>query len=765
MTRRTHRAFLSLLSATALLYVTIESVPARTGMSGSTGSELDAIYADFDTLLTDLSEYAWPVDEKLSTTSVFADFRSTHFHAGVDVSTRGREGYEVRAMRDGYISRVRVASSGYGKGIEVTHADGFTTWYGHLQRYAPPIDSAVRKLQRSRGKYQVTLRPSRKMFPVNRGDLIAFTGSSGAGGAHVHFEIRDQNGNPVNPLLAESFGPLAMDNVAPVFEEVGFLPLKASTFVQADTRPFYLRPNRIGSSDYRLNTIVHVTGTVGLTVQVRDGVGRREYRNRGVSLSFHLDSVQLYSSDIVRIPTRESKQVALHYDWVARGKGKSHHQKLFLDEGNRLPFYKRRPYGSGILLTDGATRGYHTYTIIATDIHGNQSTLRGTLVFNHPPEVEVIPGMDEITIRSDDPSIERIILETSGAAKPGDGRSVFDADAVRIPSGDGWVVPYPPGAYEAVNVIAENEFGTQSAGYWIPSDVRKQSNSSLTVETTFYRDYAYVSVSSSLPVTGRPAIKVYSGPIEADLHVRSLGSRSFFSSFSLDVFGKHPIRIQASADINHTPGVEGFDEFSIFPVLRETGGTVLSSDGSFRMVFPPRGVFVDSYLHLERVKDEFEVKPDDVLLDRGATVEMDVPAALSGRRVGLFAQGESDLNLLDWNRPGETGALRGRVIRFLGSYLVLVDETGPAIGKISLRYGRDWLSGSFSVRDSRAGVDAYSLHVTVDGRMVIPEYETEQHIARLGEVLHLRPGRHVIEVSASDNMGNRSKRSAAFTTR
>ncbi len=728
-------------------------------------SELDRIYGDFDTLMTDLSAYAWPLQTRHATTSVFADFRETHFHAGVDVSTRGEEGFKVYAMREGYVSLVQVSSSGYGKSVRVTHPDGFTTLYAHLQRFSPDIEEAVKQLQKKKSRYQVTLRPSRGQFAVNQGDHIAYTGSSGAGGPHLHFEIRDQNGNPVDPLLAEPLAPRARDDAFPVFEEVGFLPLKASTFIQGDTQPFYLRPIRRGQQEYRLSTVVHVTGTLGLTVKVRDGVGPRQYRNRGVALTFELDSTLLFTSEIARIASRETKQIALHYDWSARGNGKNHHQKLFLDHGNRLPFYDRRPHGAGMLRSDSELRGYHTYRVTATDIHGNTSVLTGTLVFNHPPEISVLPGDHGIIIGSAAKDIERIVLETTRDGIAVDSRTVYAVDDLSMSSDTSWTVPYPDGDHGAVNVLAENEFGTSSAGHWIPSDERRTSNTSLSIETSFYRDFAYVSVSSSLPIAGRPSIKVLSGPVEADLHVRSLSARSFFGSFSLGLLGEHPIVVRALADINGATDVEGIDVFTVHPITAERGGVVLSDDASFRLVFPPGGVFTDTFVRLEHVEDAYDVRPWDVLLDRGANVEMEVPAALRSRRVGLFSQRGSGFGLLDWTPPGRKTRLRGHVSRFLGSYVVLADEEGPSIGRISLQYRNDWLSGSFRVTDSRAGVDVTSLRVEVDGAQVIPAYETEQDMARLGETIHLKPGSHTIVVSVADQMGNRSSRSVRFTTR
>ena len=76
------------------------------------------------------SEPGWPLD--LPTrylTSNFMEFRGGRFHAGIDLKTNSETGYTVRAVEDGYISRVRnrpsciaghrnIARTGYGSIIE-----------------------------------------------------------------------------------------------------------------------------------------------------------------------------------------------------------------------------------------------------------------------------------------------------------------------------------------------------------------------------------------------------------------------------------------------------------------------------------------------------------------------------------------------------------------------------------------------------------------------------------------------------------------------
>src|SRR5512134_1440768 len=107
--------------------------------AGRLPDRIDDVYLNFDSLRTDLRDYAWPTDASRKMSSAFASFRTMHFHAGIDVSTNGRTGYKVFASRDGFVSRISVSPYGYGKLLHVRHPDGFTTVYAHLKGFSREI--------------------------------------------------------------------------------------------------------------------------------------------------------------------------------------------------------------------------------------------------------------------------------------------------------------------------------------------------------------------------------------------------------------------------------------------------------------------------------------------------------------------------------------------------------------------------------------------------------------------------------------------------
>ncbi len=124
-------------------------------------------------------------------------------HNGVDyVAPRGTP---VSAIADGVVTMARW-QGGYGKMVEIKHAGGLVSRYGHLSGYGPGIKTG-------------------KM--VRQGATIGYVGATGlATGPHLHFEIR-QNGKPVNPLkvIPPRAEPVAK-KFLPLFEQTKLSYLK-----------------------------------------------------------------------------------------------------------------------------------------------------------------------------------------------------------------------------------------------------------------------------------------------------------------------------------------------------------------------------------------------------------------------------------------------------------------------------------------------------------------------------------------------------------
>ena len=142
------------------------------GSSGNHGSATGNISS---------SGWMWPVPTSSAYISSVYGWRNDpisgqrKFHYGIDIAAPG--GSKIIAPKDGTVVYTKHQSSGYGIHLLVNHNNGYYTLYGHCQSLAVSAGQSVKQ-----------------------GQVIAYVGRTGyATGNHLHFEVRDGNGNKLNP--------------------------------------------------------------------------------------------------------------------------------------------------------------------------------------------------------------------------------------------------------------------------------------------------------------------------------------------------------------------------------------------------------------------------------------------------------------------------------------------------------------------------------------------------------------------------------------
>ncbi len=203
-----------------------------------------------------------PLDTMI-VTGGFGEYRIGHFHAGLDLGTGGRVGWPVRAPLSGFVERVRASGVGYGRSIYLRGDDGRLLQFGHLDAFAEPLAAFVAAVQESSGQYEHDLWPEAGRFRYAAGAVIAWTGQSGAGGPHLHFEIR-RGDMAYHPLRA---GAIVADPRAPALANLTLEPLDDASYVAGGSAP---KTISLGPAPETLT----VQGRVRAVVGARDGVWR-----------------------------------------------------------------------------------------------------------------------------------------------------------------------------------------------------------------------------------------------------------------------------------------------------------------------------------------------------------------------------------------------------------------------------------------------------------------------------------------------------------
>ncbi len=194
-----------------------------------------------------------PLTIPLTLAGTFAELRGSHFHSGLDIRTNERTGYEVIAPADGYVSRIKVQAYGGGKNLYITHPNGYTTVYMHLQDYVGKIDEWVKSYQYNNKCYTFDYTFKKPQIYVKQGQIIARSGETGmVAGPHLHFEIRDsKTEQPINPLL---FGLDVRDTIKPYIVSLAITPLENSS-VENEQQPKIFKP--IDTTHLSKQKIIH----------------------------------------------------------------------------------------------------------------------------------------------------------------------------------------------------------------------------------------------------------------------------------------------------------------------------------------------------------------------------------------------------------------------------------------------------------------------------------------------------------------------------
>ena len=220
--------------------------------------------------------WRWPVPLDRAVSSNFCEYRDGRFHAGIDVRTFGQEGIPCVAVADGWISRIRCGSRGYGKALHLTLADSTQIVYGHLSEFVPALEETLYAAQMHDTTFGVDFRVPPSRFRVSAGDTIAYSGMTGTAAPHLHLEVRDARDRPYDP-----FGtPLAIpDGLSPSVTRIVFVPLDARSRVNGRCLPWGVAPRRAPNGEgYVIEDTIHITGRVGVAATVNDRVNAESGR-------------------------------------------------------------------------------------------------------------------------------------------------------------------------------------------------------------------------------------------------------------------------------------------------------------------------------------------------------------------------------------------------------------------------------------------------------------------------------------------------------
>ncbi|MEK9136983.1 MAG: M23 family metallopeptidase, partial [Bacteroidota bacterium] len=413
----------------------------------------------FELINTNLSDYIWPTDAGNIGTSTFGEYRRTHFHGGIDISTGNTIGYKVFAVRDGYVSRIRVSPTGYGRMLYVRHPDGYSSTYAHLSRFSATIDARVSREQRKQESFPVDIECKPGEFPVKKGEIIAYTGDTGVGTPHLHFEIRDESMDPINPLLCTEFS--VPDNIPPAIKRVAITPLGEFSTVDGSMSPRIFSVRALKKNEYRISGTIQLTGQIGFAITVNDMSNSSRFKHGVYSHKVFIDDTLIYTVQLDRVPGKNAHEIGLYYDWALRDAGRGKFEKLYMDSPSTLMFYSPRKPNAGVVNATDFAEGPHTFRIVSTDFNNNSSQVTGIAILNHPPAFTIQPSGNGLKLSFPEiDKVHKVLMFTKR-----NGSDTWSQKTMTpVPYAEGNVIHIADakGRFDAVKFVAENAYGTRS---------------------------------------------------------------------------------------------------------------------------------------------------------------------------------------------------------------------------------------------------------------------------------------------------------------
>jgi len=700
------------------------------------------------------SKYLWPLPASRELTSGFCQWRSGHFHTGIDIRTFGKTGYKVVAVENCTVYRIVTRWNGYGKALYLRLSDGRLAVYAHLEKFTHEINKYVQENQLGSKRYRTDLYPPPDMFRFSKGDVVAYTGQTGAGAPHLHFEIRDKNNLPLSPLrYLDNSG----DTRPPVIRHLYFTPLnRLDARVNGSSTRTEI-PLVFSGNGYTCADTVVVYGPVGVELDCVD-------RRPGTGRSYAVSSVEMFMDDYEHpifatlydsVSFDRWGDVNLETNYSAARNGQKFVRNLYVLPGADPPVVNRHHRHLGIIHTEVASRpdaykpGHHTLMFRIRDEAENTSRASVTI------DLRVKPYFFQLA--RDEKSDTGIVFSNWSYEY-----AYIDTVTGEIVASDDPVTPKERRG-SVVLASAYDDF---------PDAKRSRF------------DYLFLSERSGMPsvLSWMPiGAEMVDGSIERASDLPILKLRNFAGSIQpasptessitleLDViFNESDSTLQIDPeDVANLAGSINFDIGSAF-VVRSEIPLAVAYNPLATLTFENKDLFD----HLSAFVDTstqsigkwgnglvYSLSPTDYLFRNFVEIKIPVEHDKMDSKWGLFKVNGGSASYVA-TEIDSSGYLRANISSF-GDYTLLQDRKGPSILQIYpakgavVRKSRPKIS--FLLKDELSGIrDDRDVEITVDGVWAIPEYDIDTKWMSSYPSQTLKPGTHTLKIRALDKMGNES---------
>ena len=662
------------------------------------------------------NDWVYPLDVQAGVSSTFGEFRGNRVHTGVDLRTNMQTGYKVYAIDDGVVARIGVKRFGFGNVLYITHPNGLMSVYAHLDRFVEEglgLRTIVAQQQKQRKKRypgDIYLK-----IPVKRGQLIGYSGESGYGLPHLHFEVRKGGATPIDPFK-HGFG--YADSTPPIIESLVIQPLGPDSFVDGEHR-MREYPVTLKDGVYQAEQIPRITGKARFTLSAYDQIGAGNkcavdridiyIASSAINkVDLYVDRNRLFSNQFNWVTYSTNQRGGLVYDYLLTrlSNPTQYYYRLYVLNEPLFPFREMQAVNNGVWDTAAADEGAHIVSLKTVDANRNSSTLQMSVEVTHQAPINRTLAASETGWFAELRDFQDF-LEVAG-------RFTMDLQA-------------PPVAHiklqDAKKGIIQNHdvpLIQQGNGFFAAS-----------YPLTPGRDGELHVTLNAMPVSGDPLSQSWIFPVNTIFSKRGGTVRTAEASMTIPAGALYEDHIFAN----------------IFPTsaYQETQG-------------------------LPVVGSVYDFRPAGAPLDKKGSVSLRYPPDFNTpKTLGVYWWDtiKERWYFMDDQRDSKKHTLTAAII-YPSIYAVLDDRIAPTISELepehdSVASGKKLVLRA-RLKDTGKGIDQSSIVMTLDGTRVVGEYDPDRYRYKYPLTRTLAPGRHTITVQAADKAGHPAKtQTSTFT--
>ena len=329
------------------------------------------IFILFNSIIYSQNSGDYPLDIPIILSGTFGELRPNHFHAGIDIKTKGTEGFNVFSIGNGYVSRIQITHGGFGKALYIKHDNGQTSVYAHLKKYSTRIEKIVKEIQYSSESYTLRVYPKKNEIRISEKELIGYSGNTGRSyGPHLHYELRDNKDRPINPLKYKNY--VILDTISPVVLGLHYKEIPENSISGSDSSFKNLNLTKISNKLFISDTL-NTSGLIGFGVNSYDRMNNT-WNKMGLSeIKAKLDGEEVFDMNLNSFSYDEWRHINTFIDYASYKNKKIKIQKLYIEDYNPLSMYDRS-IGNGLVKVKEED-DILLYTIQLFDFNKNQTEI------------------------------------------------------------------------------------------------------------------------------------------------------------------------------------------------------------------------------------------------------------------------------------------------------------------------------------------------------------------------------------------------------